>query len=176
MVDTDFGGYTHEVEVDLAALWGRPRRIRVARGTCASREVVEQFVRQSCLNKAGYSQRHKAGKLPAGFPSDPRQQWRDWSWWKARGNGVPRSELVLEYPLAKTIIGSWQRVHGPLTGPVEYERARRSNVELHVLPLQPDNRKAGGLRGWVSWTDFLALDRPVWVASGDRELRANPTV
>ena len=147
-----------DVEVHLAAFWGRPPRVRMARGTCASRELVEQYVRDRCLDKAGYARQYAEGSLPAGFPSSPRQQWPDWSWWKARGDGVPREELIRDYGAAKARIAQWQSNHGTIAGPSAYERARKAHRELHVLPLQPDNRKWGGLRGWVSWADFLAGD------------------
>ena len=71
---------------------------------------------------------------------------------------LPRRELIRDYNAAKARISQWQSVHGTIAGPTAYERARKAHRELHVLPLQPDNRKSGGLLGWVSWTDFLAHD------------------
>jgi hypothetical protein len=64
--------------------------------------------------------------------------------------------MIRDYGLARARIAKWQAIHGTIAGPSAYERVRRAHRELHVLPLQPDNRKSGGLTGWVSWADFLA--------------------
>lgn len=116
---------------------------------------VEQHVREHELDRATYQRLYKTRGLPAGFPSEPRQQWSDWSWWEVRANGVSRRELIREYSVAKMQIALWRTVHGKIAGPSAFEQARRAHSELHVFPLQPDNPKSGGLRGWISCDDFL---------------------
>lgn len=147
---------TSTVEVELARLQGRQSRVRNGEwiGT-ASSEAVRKYCSEKKFSKPMYEAAYKKNQLPAGFPAAPRQSWPQWSWTTIQGK-VPRSRLVRKYETARKMVQKWQlRTGRKLKSASKYERERENSRYLLRLPKQPDNKKAGGLIGFVSWPDFL---------------------